>query len=141
DYLLKPFDDARFTAAWQRVARTHASRALAGEAERLSVLLAAVSSGEAPAPVPAPAAASSYPERFVVRDGERTYLVPVADVRWMQSDGNYITLYTADGSHVIREPLTALEQRLDPARFVRIHRRIIVAIGSIREMQPWFAGD
>lgn len=140
DYLLKPFDDARFTAAWQRVERAHASRMLVGEAERLSVLLAAVATGNAPSSPPATTPAA-YPERFVVRDGERTYFVPVADVRWMQSDGNYITLYTATGSHAIREPLTSLEERLDPTRFVRIHRRIIVAIRCIREMQPWFAGD
>ncbi len=137
DYLLKPFDDARFAAAWERAERSHAARTLVGEAGRLSALLAAVSMGTAPTP-PAPPV---YPERFVVRDGDRTYLVPVADVRWMQSNGNYITLYTAEGNHVIREPLTALEQRLDPARFVRVHRRIIVAIACIREMQPWFAGD
>jgi two-component system LytT family response regulator len=138
DYLLKPFDDARFVAAWQRVERAHASRLLVGEADRLSALLAAVAGGVASPP---PASPAAFPERFVVRDGERTYLVPVADVRWMQSDGNYITLYTATATHSIREPLASLEQRLDPALFVRIHRRIIVAIRCIREMQPWFAGD
>ena len=46
-----------------------------------------------------------------------------------------------EGKRQLRETLTALEARLDPARFVRIHRRIIVAVDAIRELQPWFGGD
>lgn len=133
DYLLKPFGDDRFAEAWRRAARAHASAALAGEAKRLSALIAAVS---APEPEPAP-----YAERFLVRINDRTYIVPVADVRWMQSDGNYVDLHTPTGAHTIRETLASLEARLDPARFIRIHRRVIVAIDFIKEMQPWFAGD
>lgn len=133
DYLLKPFDDARFAETWRRLARAHASASLAGEARRLADLIAAVA-----APAPAP---SAFAERFLVRIGDRTYIVPVGDVRWMQSDGNYVDLHTATGAHTIRETLASVEARLDPARFIRIHRRVIVAIDFIKEMQPWFAGD
>jgi two-component system LytT family response regulator len=76
-----------------------------------------------------------------VRSGERTYPVPTRDIRWLQSDGNYVDLHTASGTHTIREPLASVEARLDPARFVRVHRRVIVALDQIRELQPWFAGD
>lgn len=133
DYLLKPFDDERFERTWRRLARAHASNALAGDARRLADLLSAVRAPEPDGHRPI--------ERFLVRIGERTYLVPVADVRWMQSDGNYVDLHTAAGAHTIRETISGLEARLDPARFVRIHRRVIVAIDFIRELQPWFAGD
>jgi two-component system LytT family response regulator len=133
DYLLKPFDDERFAQTWARLERAYASNALAGDARRLADLLSAVSSSAPPA--------GRHLERFLVRVGERTYLVPVIDVRWMQSDGNYIDLHTATGTHVIRDTLSSVEARLDPARFVRIHRRVIVAIDFIKEMQPWFAGD
>jgi two-component system LytT family response regulator len=134
DYLLKPFDDDRFAEAWRRLEKVHRSGALAGETQRLAALLAAVASG-------AGAAGAAYVERFLVRIGERTVLVPVQDVRWMQSDGNYVDLHTPNGTHTIRETLTSVEARLDPAKFIRIHRRVIVAIDFIKEMRPWFAGD
>ena len=134
DYLLKPFDDERFTAAWRRLEKAHASGALVGEAQRFAALLAAVAG--------APAGASpAHVERFLVRIGERTVLVPVQEVRWLQSDGNYVDLHTPNGTHTIRETLTSVESRLDPAKFIRIHRRVIVAIDFIKEMRPWFAGD
>jgi two-component system LytT family response regulator len=132
DYLLKPFDDERFTEAWKRLEKAHQSGVLAGEAQRLAALLAAVA-----APVPG----SPYVERFLVRIGDRTVLVPVQEVRWLQSDGNYVDLHTPNGTHTIRETLTSVESRLDPAKFIRIHRRVIVAIDFIKEMRPWFAGD
>jgi two-component system LytT family response regulator len=112
DYLLKPFDDERFAESWQRLVRAAAA-----------------------------GAAGTHIERFLVRIGERTYPVAVNDVRWMRSDGNYIDLHTAKGSHTIRETLANVEARLDPARFIRVHRRVIVAIDFIKEMYPRFAGD
>ncbi len=133
DYLLKPFDDDRFAAAWRRLERAHAAGAIAGEAQRFAALLAAVAGSATAGP--------GFVERFLVRIGERTVLVPVQDVRWLQSDGNYVDLHTPNGTHTIRETLTSVEARLDPARFIRIHRRVIVAIDFIKEMRPWFAGD
>lgn len=135
DYLLKPFDQARFTAAWARLGRACATGALADEARRFSNLLATASE---PARAPTP---TTFPERFVVKVEERTVLVPVAELRWIQSDGNYADLHTASGRQTIRETLASIESRLDPAQFVRIHRRVIVAINFIRELQPWFGGD
>lgn len=139
DYLLKPFDDARFLRTWQRLERAHATGTLAEEARRFSALLAAVGGSE-PAPEPV-RAGPTYVERFLVRIGDRTYPVLANDVRWMQSEGNYVDLHTGTGTHTIREPLSSVEERLDPSRFIRIHRRVIVAIDQIKEMQPWFAGD
>ncbi len=160
DYLLKPFDDERFVAAWRRVARLHAAAVLADEARHLAALLDVVraprdgssalphtahasrSGGGGPDPAPrGERLPERLLERFMVRKGDRTIVVPVADVRWLQSDGNYVELRTAQGTHVMRETLAHIEARLDPARFVRIHRRVIVAIDFIRELQPWFGGD
>jgi two-component system LytT family response regulator len=135
DYLLKPFDDARFRRTWERITRAHDATALAAQARALGALLAAVG-GQTAAPI-----ATTYAERFLVRNGERTYPVTTKEIRWLQSDGNYVDLHTASGTHTIREPLAAVEARLDPARFVRVHRRVIVALDQIKELQPWFAGD
>lgn len=132
DYLLKPFADERFASSWQRLERAHANTSLKGEAQRLAQVLASVEASRT---------APAFVERFIVRIGERTYPVPVADVRWMRSDGNYVDLFTAKGAHTIRETLASVEARLDPARFIRVHRRVIVAIDCIKEMHPRFAGD
>jgi two-component system LytT family response regulator len=136
DYLMKPFDDARFLKTWQRLERAHAAASLSAEARKLGELLAAVGGTHASA-----STAERYLERFLVRSDERTYPIPVQDVRWLQSEGNYVELHTASGKHTVRESLAHLEERLDPARFVRIHRQVIVALDQIKEMQPWFAGD
>lgn len=135
DYLLKPFNDERFEKSWHRLLRAHASRALADDARRLADLLSAAMSSESES------RGAKYIERFLVRIAERTYIVPIGDVRYMQSDGNYVDLFTQSGSHTIRETISHLEERLDPARFIRIHRRVIVALDQIKELQPWFAGD
>jgi two-component system, LytTR family, response regulator len=136
DYLLKPFDVERFAAAWHRVERAHAHGVLADEAQRLQALLDAVrgASGKIEASGP-------QLERFLVRIGERTEIVAVKDVRWMQSDGNYVDLHTPHGVRTVRETLATLEERLDPTRYVRIHRRVIVAIDYIKELLPWLGGD
>ena len=160
DYLLKPFDDARFLAAWQRLERAHAADTLSRDADRLIALLetvranvssstpASVSTSLSPSVSPSispavtsPLPAGQYLERVLVRSGDRTVIVPIRDVHWMQSDGNYLDLHTGTGVHTLRETLVNLEAQLDPMRFVRVHRRVIVAIDQIREMQPWFAGD
>lgn len=145
DYVLKPFDDVRFAAAWARLEQMHAARSLADEARRFSALLAAVAGGasanQPEAAGSTPGSTARFAERLVVRNGDRSYPVAVQDIRWVQSDGNYVDLFTANGRHTLRETLQELERRLDPARFVRIHRRVIVAIDQIKELQPWFAGD
>lgn len=133
DYLLKPFDDDRFALTWQRLVRAQAADALGDDARRLSQLLATIASAAPARP--------RYLERVLVRDGERTLLVPVGEIRWLRSDGNYVDLFTPQGTHTIRETLGALEGQLDPARFARVHRRVIVALDFIKELQPWFAGD
>jgi two-component system, LytTR family, response regulator len=141
DYLLKPFDQERFDATWSRLVHRRASAQLAAEAQRLGALLQALSVTTAFGSASTAAADGAYPERFLVKVGERTTIVPVHEVRWLQSDGNYVDLHTATGRYSIRETLAGVEERLDPRRFVRIHRSVIVAIDQIKELQPWFGGD
>ncbi len=136
DYLLKPFNLERFAAAWQRIERVHAHGALADEAQRLHALLAAAGGPAARGDAIRPPL-----ERFMVRIGERTEIVAASEVRFLRSDGNYVDLHTAHGVRTVRETLLELEQRLDPARFVRIHRRVIVALDAIKTLLPWMGGD
>jgi len=141
DYLLKPFEDARFAEAWTRLERRHAAGAWADDAKRLHALLEALLHGRGSAGAAAEGEGGSARERLVVRDGERTIVLPLADVSWVEASGNHVLLHVGSQVHRVRDTLTNVEARLDPARFARIHRRFIVALAAIRELRPWSGGD
>lgn len=130
DYVVKPFDDDDFDDAVSRVrGRLAAAQPAAGE-NQLAALLAAL-----PATAPQPAT------RVRVQDDGRTFFVPVASIRFLEADGNYVVLHTPDAQHRIRATLSGLLERLDASRFVRIHRSTVVNLDALREVQPWFSGD
>jgi two-component system, LytTR family, response regulator len=142
DYLLKPFDDARFAAAWQRAIARQQSGELLAHARALSTFVSARDAAhEAVTAQPVPTASPSWPDRVVVKQDQRTIVVMLADVQWVESDGNNIRLHAGRETYQLRETLTSLESRLDPRRFMRIHRRTIVDIRAMKELQPWFGGD
>jgi DNA-binding LytR/AlgR family response regulator len=68
-------------------------------------------------------------------------VVPVASVEWVEAADNYITVHSAEGSGLLREPLHALQARLDPARFARVHRSALVNLARVRELRPLPSGD
>ena len=63
-----------------------------------------------------------------------------ADIRWIEAADNYVRLHVAGTGHLLHESMRALEERLDPHRFVRVHRSAIVNVDWIKEIQPWYAG-
>lgn len=126
DYLVKPFDDARFDEALSRARQ----RLRAGEAAQLGRRLADLLADTAPVPKPT----EPPVDRLLVRVGLRSVLVPVADIEWIEADDYCVTLHVNGRAHVLRESLAALEARLDPERFVRIHRSAIVNVECIQEV-------
>jgi two-component system LytT family response regulator len=128
DYLLKPFDRERFAAAVRR-AKSDVERAQSGE---MAASLAALLAGRRPQ--------SPYLRRLVVTVAGRSLVVDVADIRWIESDGNYVRLHTTADAYLHRETMKALEARLDPEEFLRIHRSTIVRIDRVKELRPWFHG-
>jgi two-component system LytT family response regulator len=127
DYLLKPFSKERFERALERALRALEHKEDGHDAVRS--LLDRVLAGRRPL------------RRLVVRTGERMLLVPLHEVLHLEADGNYVKVHTASGVHLLRETLTALEGRLDPERFARIHRSEIVNLDAVKEIQPYFHGD
>lgn len=77
---------------------------------------------------------------LVVREQDRYLLVPVSDVHCLEATGNYVRLHCEHGGHLMRSTLTAVEARLDPRRFQRVHRSWIVNLDQVREAQPWTKG-
>lgn len=137
DYLLKPFDDARFERAWSRALARQNQAAIVEQARRLGELVAGAPARER---VTAPTT-PRYIDRLVVKHDQRTIVVMLAEVQWMESDGNYVILHAGKERYQVRETLTSLESRLDPRRYLRIHRQTIVDMRAMKEMQPWFGGD
>lgn len=129
DYLLKPFDRDRFREALGR-AREQIDRRSNGDLERR--LLALVSDLK-PGPQPL--------ERFVIKSAGRVFFVRAAEIEWIEAAGNYVKLHVGSETHVFRETMNALEAKLDPAVFFRIHRSHIVNIERVRELEPWFNGE
>jgi len=121
DYLLKPVDDVLFKAAVERARRQLDSSSRLQLAERMLKVLGA----EAPA----------YPAHLVVRLGARIQIVLVEDIEWIAAAGDYAELHIRGHSHLLREPLASLEQKLDPRKFMRIHRSRIIRTGCMVELQ------
>ena len=76
-----------------------------------------------------------------MRSLQKIEIVDVAQVDWLQSDGDYVRVWTGKVSRLHRATLAELEQQLDPAVFVRIHRSTIVRTSRIRELEPYFHGE
>lgn len=136
DYLLKPFDRARFDRALERgLARARAGGGVRGVVrEELRALLEHLRGADA-------APAGPFAERFAVRAGGRVHFVRTADVDWLDVDGNYVQLHAGGRVHLVRGPLGAVEARLDPAAFVRVHRSAIVRVDRIASLEPYFHGE
>ena len=113
DYLVKPFERKRFRDAVQR-ACAHLAK---------------------------PRPESKAPDRIAVRNNGRILFLRLRDIDWIEASDNYVCLHCGKETHVLRETMTELEKRLDPAQFIRVHRSAIVNMDRIRELQPWFHGD
>ncbi len=129
DYLLKPFDRERFQRALGR-ARDQLRKRRSGSLEpRLLALLEQL------------AQRKPYLERLVIKASGRVYFLRTEEVDWIEAEGNYVRLCAHKEVHLLRETMNHLESRLDPQRFLRIHRSTIVNIERIKELHPWFKGE
>jgi two-component system LytT family response regulator len=79
--------------------------------------------------------ADKYVSRFTVQTGSRIQIVIAEDVEWIGSAGDYVELHVSGRSFLLRETMASLEQRLDPAKFLRIHRSRIVQSRGILELR------
>ena len=129
DYLLKPFGRDRFQQALTH-ARAHVERRRAGD---LGMRLMALVQDVKPEP--------QRLDRLVVKSGGRIHFLRTDDMVWIEAAGNYVRLHMVEHSHLFRETMNGMEARLDPRRFVRIHRSRMVNSDRIKELQPWFNGE
>lgn len=155
DYLMKPFDDERFEQAFRRARRMIELQEIGRLREQL---LAVLHAGEASSAVQgaggsaasgvhsshpgAPGlAAPPYLERIAVEMKGKVRVVPVSQIEYILASGPYAELYAGEHKYVIRESMQTLEERLDPARFMRIHRSAIVRVDLIDTLLKGAGGD
>lgn len=127
DYLLKPYDEARFRVAIERVLARLEPADHAPAAAAAPLLLEEVRKQPL--------------ERLLVRDGEAWLAVRIDSVWRLQSDDKHVRVHSAAGVHVVRQPLRALEARLDARQFVRVHRSELVRLDAVTRLEPWTHGD
>jgi two-component system LytT family response regulator len=123
DYLLKPFTPERLQAAVQRV-RDKAASAEPGH--------------KAPGRKSEP---ERYTTRMVFKSRGRILFLSVDDIRWIEAQENYVKICTGKDSHLLRETIGSLENRLDPNSFLRVHRSAIVNLHHVKEVKNEADGD
>ncbi|HLA63682.1 MAG TPA: LytTR family DNA-binding domain-containing protein [Rhodothermales bacterium] len=135
DYLLKPFEDERFRQALDRARDAIHLRRVGALQARLGALL------EAPPDPAPPPTRPAYLERVAVEMRGQVRVVPVAHIDYVSADGPYAEIHAGRDTFVIRERMQALEERLDPERFFRIHRSSIVQLDRIEALLTAPGGD
>ena len=123
DYLLKPFTPQRFRQALQR-AKTRIRSGSKGMAARVLAVLERIASQP------------TYLNRIAVRGAAGTSFVDAKDVDWVKAAENYVELHVGPACHLVEATMAEIAKRLDPARFVRIHRSVIVNAERIRTVRP-----
>jgi len=125
DYVLKPFSDNRLIEALGRAKRRVLDRRARG--------------GEAPPEHNATVGARvadepGFLQRIAIKEGERAVIIKTSDVLWIEAQDYYARVHARTGRHLVRATLLSLEAKLDPRRFLRVHRAAIVNVDEVREV-------
>jgi two-component system LytT family response regulator len=118
DYLRKPFDKERLLTALERAHRRMNLRENATENKE-----------------------SRWLSRLSIRDENGFIFVPVDQILWIEAANKYVVVHTIAGTHIARQTIQGLQDKLDPDQFVRIHRSIVVRKSAVRGLHPLFHGD
>ncbi len=129
DYLLKPFDRARFTQALQRAKERLREQRRDEVNQRILDLLSEIKDKP------------QYLDRLVIKTNDRVFVLKTDEIDWIEAEGNYVRVHFGKQSSLIRETLTNLSAQLDPRKFPRIHRSRLVNLDRIQELQPWTRHD
>jgi two-component system LytT family response regulator len=129
DYLLKPFSDERFETMLTRVKRRRNDLHLREFGQNVARVIAMQATDK------------RYLDRLAVKTDGITRFVRVKDIEWIEAAGVYVTLHISGKEFLYRASLTDLVQSLDPSRFLRIHRSVVVNIENIVQLEPLSHGE
>ena len=133
DYLLKPFDDERFNSALMHSEEILKNKSKKMFTDKLIGLIEETDKIKNPQ--------YKFLERIVIKSSGRIYFVRTKDVIRIKASGKYLEIKDSQKDHKIRKTLTQLEEQLDPDRFIRIHRSVILNVDHITEMQHWYKNE
>jgi len=141
DYLLKPYSDERFAIALERARVCLQTQKRDELGMKMLALLQGYhhkhtcrETGQAPD-------AGNRLDRLVIKSGGSVFFIKTDEIDWIEAAGVYVYLHAGNKTHLYRETVGGLEARLDPRRFVRIHRSNLVNIDRIKELQPYSHGE
>jgi len=129
DYLLKPFDQVRFKAALKYAKERFLSQRDEEKRLQIGTLLESIR------------AQQQYLDRVIIRADGRISFLQTREIDWLEADDKYVHLHTSKGTRMVRQTLSAMEEQLDPRKFVRVHRSAMVNTDRIKELQPLFNGE
>jgi two-component system LytT family response regulator len=129
DYLLKPFDQARFKDAIKHAKERFRSERQNEGRMQISALLESIKNKP------------QHLDRVMIKSGGRITFLSIDEINWIEADDKYVHLHTTKISPMVRQTLSAMETQLDPKKFRRIHRSAIVNVERIKELQPLFSGE
>ena len=140
DYLVKPFDDERLEAAFERARSRLALEGLGQLREKLLAVLQPSTDAVAH-PAPAHPHTPEFLQRVAVESRGKIQSIPVDQIDYIVQSGPYAELHSNGRRHLIREAMQTLEERLDPSKFMRIHRSMIVRLDLVEALHRGTGGD
>ncbi|QGP79003.1 LytR/AlgR family response regulator transcription factor [Sphingobium sp. CAP-1] len=143
DYLMKPVDEGRLADALDRVRQRLSEKRQVQEVEKLREVLAEVAPqamSDFAADDDAPAS-NRFEKLINIKDRGQIFRVDVDSIERIDAAGDYMCIYTADNSLILRETMKDLEKRLDPRNFQRVHRSTIVNLSQVRQVKPHTNGE
>ena len=140
DYLLKPFDKERFSHALERAISQLKEKHSTETKEHLRELLESYTD-VIQSKIEAGPQSEQYLDRLVIKESGRLFFVNVDEIDWIEAAGDYVSLHVGRNSHLLHETMTGLENKLNPQKFLRIHRSTIVNSDCIKELHPHINGE
>lgn len=144
DFLQKPFGNARFAAALDRAKTEIRRKRITGVEQKVEELLAYVQAlvrSGTPAAASQPPPASEAADRLVLKTGSDLNFIRTRDIIWIEAQADFVKVHTTGAAQLVRETLQNLEDRVDPAKFLRIHRSTLINLEHVRKVTPALYGD
>lgn len=135
DYLLKPYDDERFFLSLEKARKMLQAQQIQQQWQQFEKLFQVLPSG------PLPSAQEKRPSRLTLKSQKRISFVEVAEITYIESEGNFVKIHTREGMKVGNYTFKQLQELLDPQKFVRIHKSFMVNTDHIQYLEPHFHGD
>lgn len=132
DYLLKPFDQERFSKTLDRARQRLLANSTKEISEKLNNLILTFSQNKPD---------EKHLTKFVIKSAGKISFINVDEINYIEAEGNYLILHTSNSKNLYRDTITNISKKLNPETFIRIHRSYIVKIENIKEMQSHFNSE